>query len=58
MTGTIKPQKLSQPMLICSIMAEISKQIPKATINDAQFRAIIEAANQVTSAFKPETGAV
>lgn len=45
-------------MLICSIMAEISKQIPQTTINEAQFRAIIEAANQVTSAFKPETGAV
>lgn len=58
MTGTIKPKKLSQPMLICSIMAEISKQIPQATINEAQFRVIIEAANQVASAFKPETGAV
>lgn len=45
-------------MLICSIMAEISKQIPQATINEAQFRMIIEAANQVTSAFKSETGAV
>lgn len=58
MTGTIKPKKLSQPMLICSIMAERSKQIPQTTINEAQFRAIIEAAIQVTSAFKPETGAV
>lgn len=56
MTGTTKPFNLSQPFLISTLLTEIAKQRPHSNVNNAQFAAVVEAANHVVSAFSRESG--
>jgi len=56
MTGTAKPSNLSQPPLISALLAEIAKQRPHSNVNNAQFAAIVEAANHVVFTFSCDSG--
>lgn len=56
MTGTAKPFNLSQPFLGSALIAEIEKQSPHAKVNNAQFAAIVDAANHVVVAFSRNSG--
>jgi len=56
MTGTANPPNLSQPSLISTLLAEIAKQRPHSNVNNAQFAAIVEAANHVVFAFSHDSG--
>ena len=54
MSGTAKPLQLKQPLLISALIAEIARQSPQSNVNQAQFAAIVEAANHVVSVFSHE----
>ena len=56
MTGTTKPLNLSQPFPISALIAEIAKQSPYAKVNNAQFAAIVDAANLGAIAFNSDSG--
>lgn len=56
MQGTTKPLNLSQPFLISALLAEIARLHPGASVSNAQFSAIVEAANHIVCAFSRESG--
>ncbi|WP_324701241.1 hypothetical protein U9K49_22850 (plasmid) [Pantoea agglomerans] len=56
MQGTAKPLNLSQPFLISALIAEIARLHPRASLSNAQFSAIVEAANHVVIAFSRDSG--
>lgn len=56
MTGTAKTLNISQPFLVSALLAEIARLHPGASVNKAQFAAVVEAANHVVIAFSRENG--